>query len=373
IFDNLHIQLGTGSEYFIEIGKIRAFNHLLHEVAAKYGVDQFNHTLTTKTSVWNKSVTDAHTNMLRATTEAMSAILGNADGILIDAYDSEFNEANEFSSRIAGNIATILKEESYFGKVRNPVDGAYYIEEISYEIAEKALALFKNIEENGGFCENIDNEEIQNHIALIRFTKIKLLSQRKLAMVGVNKYPNLMETIDKDLLSDENFNSLSGHKVLKPRRASLELESLRRKTEVFTEANNFRPIVELSSFGNLNMRKARAAFAYDFMGVSGYKILPERSFNSALEAAEESSKSDSNVVVICSSDKDYEASALEYVKLFRSNNTDKVLLLAGNPENISEALIKAGLDGFIHLKSDVIQTISGVQNKIQKTIKHSEL
>ena len=219
--------------------------------------------------------------MLRATTEAMSAILGNADGILIDAYDSEFNTANEFSSRIAGNISTILKEESYFGKVSNPVDGAYYMEEITYEIADKALDLFKHIEENGGFCVNIDNEEIQNHIALIRLTKIKLLSQRKLVMVGVNKYPNLMESIDKDLLSDENYNSLSGHKVLQPRRASLELEFLRRKTEAFVEENKFRPIIELSSFGNLNMRKARAAFAYDFMGLSGYEILPEISWKSA--------------------------------------------------------------------------------------------
>src|SRR5690606_10374272 len=124
IFNNLHMQLAVGSEYFIEIGKFRAFNSLLHEIAKTYGVSNFKHTVTAKTAIWSKSVTDAHTNLLRATTETMSAILGNVDGVLIDAYDKEFNEASDFSTRIAGNITTILKEESYFGKVSNPVDGS---------------------------------------------------------------------------------------------------------------------------------------------------------------------------------------------------------------------------------------------------------
>ena len=89
--------------------------------------------------------------MLRCTTEAMAAILGNVDGVLIDAYDKEFKNPSDFSSRIAGNITTILREESYFGKVSNPVDGSYYIEEVSSKIAEKALELFQAIEAEGGF------------------------------------------------------------------------------------------------------------------------------------------------------------------------------------------------------------------------------
>ena len=153
IFDNLNFRFAIGAEYFIEIGKFRAFNHLLSEIANKYGVTKFSSTLVAKTSIWNKSVTDAHTNLLRATTEAMSAILGNVDGVVIDAYDKEFNNPSDFSSRIAGNISTILKEESYFGKVSNPVDGSYYIEEVSTKIAEKALELFLDIETNVGYYE----------------------------------------------------------------------------------------------------------------------------------------------------------------------------------------------------------------------------
>ena len=370
VFANLNFKLAIGSEYFVEIGKFRAFNSLLTEVAGKYGITEYTHTIIAKTSIWSKSVTDPHTNLLRATTESMSAILGNVDGVLIDAYDNEFNDASDFSSRIAGNISTILKEESYLGKVANPVDGSYYIEEVSAKIAAKALELFKTVEENGGFYKSFENELIQQQIAEIRQEKIKLIGQRRLPMVGVNKYPNLMETINSNILSAGEENN---SKVLTPRRASLEIEAIRKTTEEFVEKTNKRPVVELTSFGNLTMRKARAAFAYDFIGVSGFTVLQEQSYSSAQEAAEQSAKSDSSVVVICSSDQDYEESAIAFVKAFRSLNSEKVLLLAGNPINIINELTDAGLDGFVNIKSDVITTISSIQNKIQRTTKSLEV
>ncbi|MBT8307616.1 MAG: methylmalonyl-CoA mutase subunit beta [Maribacter sp.] len=370
IFNNLNFKLGIGSEYFVEIGKFRALNSLLNEVASKYGVPEQDYSILAKTSIWSKSVTDPHTNLLRATTEAMSAILGNVDGILIDAFDKEFSEPSEFSDRIAGNITTILKEESYLGKVANPVDGSYYIEEVSAKIAAKALEVFKAVELNGGFYKSFESELIQTQIAEIRQEKIKLISQRRLPMVGVNKYPNLMESVASSVLSaGEQHNT----RLLRPRRASLEIEAIRKKTEELVEKTKKRPVVELASFGNLTMRKARAAFAYDFIGVSGFTVLQEQSYASPLEAAEQSAKSDSNVVVICSSDEDYNESALNYVKTFRALNSEKVLILAGNPTNIIDDLTEAGLDGCVHIKSDVITTLSGIQNKIQKTIKSLEV
>jgi len=365
IFNNLNFKLAIGLEYFVEIGKFRAFNSLLAEVAAKYGVAEVSNTITAKTSIWSKSITDANTNMLRATTEAMSAILGNVDGILVDAYDKEFKNPSDFSSRIAGNITTILREESYFGKVSNPVDGSYYIEEVSSKIAEKALELFQAIEAAGGFYTAFENETIQQQIAEIRLQKLKLISQRRTPMVGINKYPNLMETVAVDILSE---GAADNSKVLTPRRASLEIEALRRKTEELVAETNVRPIVQLASFGNLNMRKARAAFAYDFIGVSGFDVHQEESFESAEAAASESANSDSHVVVICSSDQDYDESAVAFIKAFRAITTDKVLLLAGAPKNMDE-LTEAGLDGVVNMRSDVLVTLSSIQNKIQKTLK----
>ena len=371
VFDKLHFILGLSAEYFVEIAKLRVFKSLLTEIALKYGINNPIVGITAKTSVWSKSITDANTNMLRTTTEAMAALLGNTDAIELDPYDHEFKTSSDFSSRVAGNIANILKEESYFGKVSNPVDGSYYIEELSLQLAQNALGIFKEIESLGGFYKQIENENIQGQIAEIRIKKTKLLSQRRLAMVGVNKYPNLMESIPEEFLSDTTTSSNS--KILVPQRAGLELEKIRLVTETFVKENGFRPTVEIASFGQLTMRKARAAFAYDFIGVSGYQIENEKSFDSASTAAQQTAASASDIVVICSSDPDYLNLALDFVNEFRSKNSSKVLMLAGYPEQIKESLIEAGLDGFVHVRSDIFKTLSDIQNKISKTTKPLEI
>jgi len=367
IYQNLHVILGIGSEYFLEIAKFRAFNSLMHLVAEKYGVEKPGYAMMTRSSIWTKSVMDAHTNMLRATTETMSALLGNSQAIEIDPYDSEIGDSKDFSRRIAGNIATILREESYFGKVRNPVDGSYYIEKVTEQLAENGLLLFKEVEKKGGFFRSVETQFIQNKIALVRTTRIKLLSRRRKALVGVNKYPNLMENINPDVLCKDP--SESNSKLLKPRRASLELEMIRSKTEALVADRGNRPVVEFASFGNLTMRKARAGFAFDFLGVGGYEMEEEKSYSSAKEAAEASAQSSSDIVVMCSSDQDYLDSALEFVKTFRAVDSNKVLILAGCPDGIMEKLKGEGLDTCIHLRSDILETLDFINNKISDTSK----
>ncbi len=367
IFQNLHLILGVGSEYFVEIAKLRAFHSLMHLVAEKYGVEDPGYVLMSRSSIWTKSVLDAHTNMLRATTETMSALLGNSHAIEIDPYDSEMGDSKDFSRRVAGNIATILREESYFGKVRNPVDGSYYIEQLTEQLAENGLLLFKEVEKKGGFFKGVETNFIQNKIALVRTTRVKLLSGRRKALVGVNKYPNLMEELNPEVLCKDI--SPSDPKLLKPRRAGLELEVIRSKTEAFVTERGYRPVVEFASFGNLAMRKARAGFAFDFIGVGGYTMEEEKSYSSVKNAAETSAASSSDIVVICSSDQDYLDSAIEFVKTFRAINTSKVLILAGCPESIMEKLKDSGLDACIHLRSDILDTLELIHNKISKTSK----
>lgn len=371
IFDNLHFILGISSEYFVEIAKFRVFNSLLSQIASKYGVKNHKVGVSAKTSVWSKSVTDANTNMLRTTTEAMAALLGNTDGLELDPYDHEFKQSNDFSSRIAGNITTILREESYFGKVSNPVDGSYYIEELSLLMAKKSLELFKSVEEAGGFISQVENENIQTEIAEIRMKKINLLSQRRIAMVGVNKYPNLMETISQEILTNSDANE--DNKLLKRQRAGLQLEKIRYNTEHFVNEKGFRPVVEVASYGQLTMRKARAAFAFDYLGVAGFDIQSEKSYDSYKEAAAQTASSNSDIVVVCSSDPDYMETALDFVKEFRSKNPSKILLLAGFPVEIKESLLEEGLDDFIHMKANIFKTLTQIQQKISKTIKPLEI
>jgi len=78
-------------------------------------------------------------------------------------------------------------------------------------------------------------------------------------------------------------------------------------------------------------------------------------------------------VVICSSDPDYQETALEFVQSFRRINSSKILLLAGFPEHIQEQLIATGLDGFIHARSDIFNTLLEIQKKMTKTIKPLEI
>ena len=362
IFRKLNLIMAIGSEYFVEISKLRALNSLFHRVAEKYGVREPDFTLVSRSSIWTKSVLDCNTNMLRATTEAMSAILGNTNALEIDPYDRETGTSRDLSRRIAGNIATILREESYFGKVRNPVDGAYYIEELSHELAEKALELFKEIEKIGGFVEAFRKEVIQSRIAMVRTSRIKLMGRRRRVQVGVNKYPNLMERLSTKMLCREIPPSNS--RTLRPRRAGLEVEWVRANTERWVEQTGRRPVVEFAAYGNLAMRKARAGFAYDFLGVGGYQMEEERSFASYLEAAESSARSGSDIVVICSSDEDYRETALDFVKEFRALDSSKVLVLAGYPEDSLEKLTRAGLDAFIHQGADIVGTLNLIHKKI---------
>ena len=96
----------------------------------------------------NKTLYDYNVNMLRTTTEYMSAILGGADYVMPLAYDAIYHKSNPFGDRIARNQLLILKHESYFDEVLNPADGSYYIESLTQTFAEKALAYLKNIEKN---------------------------------------------------------------------------------------------------------------------------------------------------------------------------------------------------------------------------------
>src|SRR5690606_22150259 len=124
------------------------------------------------------------------------------------------------------------------------------------------------------------------------------------------------------------------------------------------------PKVYLACFGNLAMRKARATFASEFFGTAGFDILGEFYFEDPLNAAEKSAESNANIVVLCSSDQEYETSAEAFARKFKSIAPEKSLVLAGYPESIVENLKAAGIDQFIHMKSNAIDVLTGFQRKL---------
>lgn len=192
------IQFSVGTNYFFEIAKIRAMRLLFNTLAKEY-----NHTFDCKIiatpSKRNKTIYDYNVNMLRTTTECMSAILGGADSITNLPYDALYHKDNEFGDRIARNQLLILKHESYFDKVNNPADGTYYIESLTEQLASKALTLFKEIESNGGFINLLFNGTIQKKISESAQKEQELFNSGKEILLGTNKYPNKNDAMKNDL------------------------------------------------------------------------------------------------------------------------------------------------------------------------------
>ena len=219
IVQKIEFSISVGTNYFAEIAKFRALKFLWTKILTQgYGLEEQDipvisiHCVTS--SFYDAAITP-HTNMLRATTEAMSAIIGGCSALSVRAYDETFQESDEFSRRISRNISTILKEESYFDKVIDPSAGSYFIENLTFQIAEEAFILLQNVENQGGIVQAFRNNYIQNEIKRNFAAKQNALLKNELIMIGVNKFRhdempfNKTEIIEKkqsaigfDLLTD---------------------------------------------------------------------------------------------------------------------------------------------------------------------------
>ncbi|MCC1484954.1 methylmalonyl-CoA mutase subunit beta [Winogradskyella immobilis] len=188
----------VGSNYFFEIAKLKALRQLWNTLASEYNCNTECYIIAAP-SKRNKTIYDYNVNMLRTTTECMSAILGGANTVFNVAYDDLYHESNEFGERISRNQLLILKKESYFNAVNNPSDGAYYIENLTQQLAEKALDLFKGIEANGGFLLQLKEGTIQRKIKESAAKEQISFDNGEITLLGTNKHPNTKDRMKDDL------------------------------------------------------------------------------------------------------------------------------------------------------------------------------
>jgi methylmalonyl-CoA mutase len=208
----LVFEVSVGTNYFFEMAKLRALRLLFHRIAKEYNHNFDCHIMVSPTKR-NKTLYDYNVNMLRTTTECMSAILGGADAIANLPYDSLYHKDNEFGDRIARNQLLVLKHESHFDKVDNPADGSYYIESLTNQLAEKALALFKEIEANGGFLKQLNEGIVKRKIQESADKEQELFDAGKEILLGTNKYPNKKDGM-KDNLELYPFVKIKPRKTL---------------------------------------------------------------------------------------------------------------------------------------------------------------
>ncbi|PQJ32905.1 methylmalonyl-CoA mutase [Nonlabens arenilitoris] len=185
----INIDTTIGSNYFMEIAKYRAYRLITKAIGNLYSIDLKCY-ITASPSHRNKSLLDYNVNLLRTTTECMSAVLGGADTVYNLPYDEFFNKENEFGDRIARNQLRILKDEAYLEKINNAADGSYYINTLTKQLTEKAIELFKTIERGGGFVQSLFEGTIQRKIKESATQELNDIDNQKKIMVGVNKYPN---------------------------------------------------------------------------------------------------------------------------------------------------------------------------------------
>lgn len=215
IANKVVFNFGISSNYFFEIAKIRAAKIIWKLLLNEYNTKTSDIYINSTTSLTNYATFDAHNNILRATTEAMSAIIGGSNSITILPFNQSFETTSEFSERIAINIQHVLKEESYLHKVNDSSKGSFYIENLTDELVEKSLAVFKEIEQKGGFLANVTNGFIQDSIHSVAQQKQEEYSTGKRTLLGVNKHKNANQK-QTARIETKNTTKTSIISVLKP-------------------------------------------------------------------------------------------------------------------------------------------------------------
>jgi methylmalonyl-CoA mutase len=359
----MQFQFSAGSSYFMEIAKLRAARLLWSKIVEAWSAEAaLNHAMFihTNTSAWNQTVYDPYVNMLRGTTETMSAVIGGTDSLTVRPYDAPFKLPDPFSNRLARNTQVMLKEESYLDKVIDPAAGSYYIEKLTAILIEGAWELFLQVEEKGGFHKSLIDGFIQAAVRESAESRMKNLATRKNIMVGINQYPNFQEDMSSEIgdipsrvrkLPEEQC-------IIEPLylfRGSRDYETMRLKTE---NHPGKKPLVFMLAVGNLAMRRARAMFASNFFACAGFQIIDNIGFESPEKGARAAIDAGADIVVLCSSDEEYASLAGRVMPLLKDRC---ITVVAGTPDKELNMLKQQGIEHFIHVRSNVLEKLQHFQ------------
>lgn len=405
----------VGMSFFMEIAKLRAARLLWSQVTDMFGVkDDESRKMHAhvRTSWWHQTKYDPYVNMLRATVESMAGVIGGAEAMYTAPFDEVAGTPGVFSKRIARNLQIILREESQLGQVTDPAAGSYYIETLTSEVAQKAWALFQEIESRGGYLAALESGFIQDMIEKTAEEKRKNISSRRDVIVGSNQYPNLTEkpldstAPDAAQVSAAIDASLQAHRANRTSDAAVLSQSLQevlrsgtgnliaamaavlqegltvaevndvlrnggsdapqvRPLKSFRAAEDFeglrdavaasdrKPRVFLATYGPGAWRHARATFSSGFFGTAGLDVMNNPGFDTPEAAAEAALAAGADILVACSDDESYSDMMPRVIDTLRGAGSNMIVVVAGYPKDSIEALQKAGVEMFIHMRSDV--------------------
>ena len=348
----LRFSFSVSSNYFMEIAKFRAARMLWANIVKGYGPAKncaCKMHIHAETSRWNQTVYDPYVNMLRGTTEAMSATIAGVHSLEVTPFDTSFENPTEFSKRIARNVELLLKNESHFDQVVDPAGGSYYVENLTQSIAAEAWKLFLEIEEKGGYTEAYKAGLIVERIKASAAAKDKNIATRRQTLLGANQYPNFTEVAGKEITAESVTRKQAEGNVLVPYRGAMAFEEMRLQVD----RSGKEPKAFMLTCGNLGMARARSQFSCNFFACAGIKVIDNTYFKSIEEGAKAALESKAQIVVVCASDDDYAEAAPKVKELLGGK---AILVVAGAPACAPE-LEAQGITNFINVKSNVLETL----------------
>ena len=348
----LRFSFSVSSNYFMEIAKFRAARMLWANIVKGYNPEKncaCKMQIHAETSKWNQTVYDPYVNMLRGTTEAMSAAIGGVYSLEVTPFDASFENPTEFSKRIARNVELLLKNESHFDQVVDPAGGSYYVENLTQSIAAEAWKLFLEIEEKGGYTEAYKAGLIVERIKASAAAKDKNIATRRQILLGANQYPNFTEVAGKEITAESVTRKQAEGNVLVPYRGAMAFEEMR----LHVDRSGKEPKAFMLTCGNLGMARARSQFSCNFFACAGIKVIDNTYFKSIEEGVKAALESKAQIVVVCASDDDYAEAAPKIKELLCGK---AILVVAGAPACAPE-LEAQGITNFINVKSNVLETL----------------
>ena len=361
---NIKFDMGVSENYFMEIAKFRAARLLWAQIVKQYEPKcdcACKMVVNATTSTYNQTLFDSYVNLLRSQTEAMSAALGSVHSMVVVPFDAPYEEATDFSERIARNQQLIIKEESHFDRIVDPGAGSYYIEHLTDALATEAWKLFLKVEEEGGFLAAVKAGTVQDDINATNVKRHGDAAKRKEFLLGTNQFPNFTEksegkkAVSACCCGKNHEDCERPYKTIESTRLAADFENLR----IHTEETKV-PTAFMLTIGNLAMRQARAQFSCNFLACAGYKVIDNLGFKTVEEGVDAALEAKADIVVICSSDDEYAEYA---IPAFKYLDGRAMFVVAGAPACM-EDLKAAGIENYIHVKCNVLETLKEYNQKL---------
>ena len=191
ILNKLVFKFAIGANYFFEIAKIRAFKMLFNQFSKEFNLDLIPY-IFAETSLRNKAKNDEENNLIRSTLEIAAAMIAGSDAVF--ANDFKVQNSTELSEEISFKQQVVLAYESIINVFEDAANGSYYVEEITHQLAENAWKLFLELENSGGFVENLKSGKIAEIIYNQAIAEQNWVEEGKIKLIGVNLYPKLEKT-----------------------------------------------------------------------------------------------------------------------------------------------------------------------------------